>query len=1110
MKHFFIFLFLVFSLSAIAQVDYTVPGSYVHPTSGIKPAVDSNQILITKPYYSANRLQYEQVLFDLSNDSLRLTKDIRVDLSGLTTAAKKDSSVIHPYLRKFRNTLSGDFEIVLFGDSRTADYTTGLQLLDRLSEQYSYGGFGYVGFGDANPSFIGGVNNGGVVNDNALSGLQSTSGLSLTLDANGDDYTINTSTTKGEFSQIDIWYYQQSGGGDFTITIDGTLNQTVATAGTASVQKISITGLADSIHNIVFEKTAGGDVDLLEMYLKKSSGFVLNIVGNSGSNTDDFVNEVTNRHFFQDKQPDLVIIRLGVNGNDIDAPQTGATNHLSITNSILAVSSGTQFIWTGEPDNGSVEDTKEDIQNYNSVLFGKADSNNVAFADMFELIPDWPSFNSEGYGDAVTHENTLGGYILADWYHDFIFNRLYESPIVSGINTGTIDKLAYYTAADQVSSASSIYSDGTKIGINTTGNGVGKLNVFNNNGTVAALGAGSNGNNPFFTINDKSGYVDLTWFGKYDGSNYLSTIALTPVQIKKTSNSIGINFGDPTTTGQPISWVSNFSMNRDGLLSLSGYSASRFATINSGTTHSYPVFDSNGALRPRTAAEFIAPFNLVEISTFTGTNKKIVSFGTGASGVNPFFSINDIGGYSYLSTMSRYDSDSSAFVSTISSVRPMRRYRNADTYFIDFADVTTSGTVVDTWRNVFYISQGGNMGIGSNSSNGSLVFNHSKTSLYNSLISMNDEGFNFNLTNNNRIYDFELGGVSELKIGKTDITTLNNVGIGTETPDAKLDVEGGNVRFSDYGGGTVTGTETYLLGVDVDGDVLEVDLNSVGGGGNVSANLTANYMPVAFNADSLINSAMYQDGTSIGIGTTTPASKLHVSTVNGEVNRLTTTGTSGGWQVYTENSSIRGYVGFNLFNAEATDAFGLFSENDLVFKSVGTLHDIKFKTGPRGAGSVVSMLIDGADGSITMNQYGSHTFTGTRASGLAVDASGNLIENNIHRQTLNHGTTSTSASGAGNEEAIAISADMAGSVEITVTHSLFNASPDASTSFILEKYPVTGSSTIINTVVIPANTKVGSATFTTTVAEGDQLIVSGIANGGSQPAGLKSTIEIKK
>lgn len=48
------------------------------------------------------------------------------------------------------------------------------------------------------------------------------------------------------------------------------------------------------------------------------------------------------------------------------------------------------------------------------------------------------------------------------------------------------------------------------------------------------------------------------------------------------------------------------------------------------------------------------------------------------------------------------------------------------------------------------------------------------------------------------------------------------VGIGTSSPDAKLEVKGGNVRFTEYGDGNVGGTETYLLGVEANGDIVEV------------------------------------------------------------------------------------------------------------------------------------------------------------------------------------------------------------------------------------------------------------------------------------------------
>jgi len=50
-----------------------------------------------------------------------------------------------------------------------------------------------------------------------------------------------------------------------------------------------------------------------------------------------------------------------------------------------------------------------------------------------------------------------------------------------------------------------------------------------------------------------------------------------------------------------------------------------------------------------------------------------------------------------------------------------------------------------------------------------------------------------------------------------------DTGIGTISPDAKLDVEGGSVRFSDYGDNTITGTPTSLVGIESDGDLIEVN-----------------------------------------------------------------------------------------------------------------------------------------------------------------------------------------------------------------------------------------------------------------------------------------------
>lgn len=55
-------------------------------------------------------------------------------------------------------------------------------------------------------------------------------------------------------------------------------------------------------------------------------------------------------------------------------------------------------------------------------------------------------------------------------------------------------------------------------------------------------------------------------------------------------------------------------------------------------------------------------------------------------------------------------------------------------------------------------------------------------------------------------------------------TLLAQVGVGTTNPQAQLEVAGGTVRFSEYGTNTQTGNPTQALGVDADGDIVELPL----------------------------------------------------------------------------------------------------------------------------------------------------------------------------------------------------------------------------------------------------------------------------------------------
>jgi hypothetical protein len=83
-----------------------------------------------------------------------------------------------------------------------------------------------------------------------------------------------------------------------------------------------------------------------------------------------------------------------------------------------------------------------------------------------------------------------------------------------------------------------------------------------------------------------------------------------------------------------------------------------------------------------------------------------------------------------------------------------------------------------------------------------------------------DDSMTVNESGGNR--NMRVEGQNEVNLLVTD-ASADAVGIGTATPDALLDVEGGTVRFSDYGNNAVTGTATSLVGVEADGDLVEVN-----------------------------------------------------------------------------------------------------------------------------------------------------------------------------------------------------------------------------------------------------------------------------------------------
>ena len=473
----------------------------------------------------------------------------------------RDSLTTHPYLRKFRGTYSSEnFEGFVNGDSRTqfGHVPNTLRSLF-INDGFKYGGIGYVGFALDAVSNLNITATGSII-DKTGDGWESSIGKIRVL-TTGQSYAISTESIFGEFENITLYYLQKTAGGSFDLLIDGVLNQTVNTSGAKSIQKIEITGLADDNHTMTINHNSGGDVSLSGYVLHKNEGFRIHNIGNSGASSSHFADSILNIHLYSDFNPDLFLIRLGVNGGDLANTTTateGAANHKIITDRIKAINSNCSFIWTGEGDNATY--TVEQINDYNLILSNKADDEKSAFFNMFEIIPDWSDFNVEGLGDATVHENNLGGAIIGQWYYDNFKSAKYEGSSSSGVSSGTVNRLSYYSDTDLLSS-SNIYTDGSKMVINgtNTNQSIG-LSIQGTNEQIASFGSGTT--NPLFTLNDKSGYLSMNWIAKFENPDWLSvSSALRPLQLTRDANSFRFNTADITTAGNAITCKGLFIMN---------------------------------------------------------------------------------------------------------------------------------------------------------------------------------------------------------------------------------------------------------------------------------------------------------------------------------------------------------------------------------------------------------------------------------------------------------------------------------------------------------------------------------------------------------------------
>jgi hypothetical protein len=169
-------------------------------------------------------------------------------------------------------------------------------------------------------------------------------------------------------------------------------------------------------------------------------------------------------------------------------------------------------------------------------------------------------------------------------------------------------------------------------------------------------------------------------------------------------------------------------------------------------------------------------------------------------------------------------------------------------------------------------------------------------------------------TASNSIADIRITNNSTSGTTFMTMTTAGNIGIGTTSPIIKLDIlnSGNGIRIKNAGGGT---TSTYMgFSNNTESSLFYVGLDGVGYGGiETNAGLIATWTnnPVIFATNTTERMRINSSGN-IGIGTSSPSSRLHVVGSGGTNGSMLITGTDNfGHSLYIGGADAQKRLVFN-------------------------------------------------------------------------------------------------------------------------------------------------------------------------------------------------------
>lgn len=221
-----------------------------------------------------------------------------------------------------------------------------------------------------------------------------------------------------------------------------------------------------------------------------------------------------------------------------------------------------------------------------------------------------------------------------------------------------------------------------------------------------------------------------------------------------------------------------------------------------------------------------------------------------------------------------------------------------------------------------------------------------------------------------------------------------------------------SVTLPFYGDGNYTGTPTYSLGVDVDGNVIEsnpinnasngvsISGNDVVLGGSLDANTTIDLgtRSLDFTGTTGNVSMTASIGTALSLEGTTNALDVTATTNTAatlEVNRATNNTVATNLVLQTSVDAGVGATGIGSsiqFKSEgaSTTITTAAIESPVTNASTGR-GNLEFKVKAGGASPTTSFILND-DLSATLKSYGAGNYAGTASQSLSVDSAGNIIE----------------------------------------------------------------------------------------------------------------------